>query len=100
MPQPIPGGSVNTSDLKAFARNFGQLGSGGYVFFSLFKISSDYQHFASVSSPDVLYAAMPVYIYLWPDLLSYLLSPLLEYQETPAYTNPYAAQDIGPFSID
>ena len=45
---------------------------------------------------DVLYAAMPAYLYLWPDLLGYLLSPLLEYQESSQYTNPYAAQDIGP----
>lgn len=35
VPQPTPGGPVNTSDLKAFARNFGRLGSGGHVFIFL-----------------------------------------------------------------
>lgn len=49
----------------------------------------------SVNSPDVMYAAMPAYIYLWPDLLGFLLRPLLEYQETSSYTNAYAAQDVG-----
>ena len=55
--------------------------------------------FLSVNAPDALYAAMPVYIYLWPDLLGLLLRPLFEYQETPAYANAYAAQDIGLFDL-
>ena len=29
VPQPTSGSAVDTSDLKAFARNFGNLGSGG-----------------------------------------------------------------------
>lgn len=48
-----------------------------------------------MNAPDVIYAAMPAYIYLWPDLLGLLLEPLLEYQESSMYTSPYAAQDIG-----
>ena len=48
-----------------------------------------------VNAVDVIYAAMPAYIYLWPDLLRLLLEPLLEYQVSPSYTNEYAAQDIG-----
>lgn len=38
---------------------------------------------------------MPMYLYLNPAVLGYLLSPLLEYQESTQYTNPYAAQDLG-----
>lgn len=48
-----------------------------------------------INAPDVIYAAMPAYIYLWPDFLRLLLEPLLEYQASPSYTNAYAAQDIG-----
>lgn len=49
----------------------------------------------SVSAVDVLYASMPVYLYLNPNILGYLLNPLLSYQESTQYTNPYAAQDLG-----
>lgn len=48
-----------------------------------------------MNAPDVIYAAMPAYIYFWPDLLRLLLKPLFEYQVSSAYTNAYAAQDIG-----
>ena len=48
-----------------------------------------------MSAVDVLYAAMPAYVYLWPDLLGFLLTPLLEFQSGSLYTNPYAAQDLG-----
>lgn len=65
-----------------------------------FKAPTDLSFISSVNPPDVLYAAMPAYIYLWPDLLGLLLGPLLDYQETPAYANPYAAQDIGLFASE
>ncbi|EJC98583.1 uncharacterized protein FOMMEDRAFT_96129 [Fomitiporia mediterranea MF3/22] len=68
-------GTFNTSDIKAFLSDLGGIGSGGAV--------------------DVLYAAMPAYLYLNPAILGYLLSPLMEYQESTQYTNPYAAQDLG-----
>lgn len=48
-----------------------------------------------MNAVDVLYAAMPVYLYLNPNILGYLLSPLMEYQESTQYENQYAAQDIG-----
>ena len=48
-----------------------------------------------VNAVDVIYAAMPVYLYFNPEILGYLLSPLLEYQESSQYSNPYAAQDLG-----
>ncbi|EJC98584.1 DUF1793-domain-containing protein [Fomitiporia mediterranea MF3/22] len=70
-------GNFNASDVKAFIDDMGGIGSGG------------------VSAVDVLYAAMPAYLYLNPDILTYLLSPLMEYQESTQYTNPYAAQDLG-----
>ncbi|EJD08023.1 DUF1793-domain-containing protein [Fomitiporia mediterranea MF3/22] len=69
--------SFNMSDVKAFLNDMGGIGSGG------------------VSAVDVLYAAMPAYLYLNPDILGYLLGPLMEYQESTQYTNPYAAQDLG-----
>ncbi|KAL5494568.1 hypothetical protein ACEPAI_29 [Sanghuangporus weigelae] len=70
-------GALNTSDVKAFIKDMGGIGSGG------------------VNAVDVLYSAMPIYLYLNPDILGYLLSPLLKYQESPQYTNLFAAQDAG-----
>ena len=52
-----------------------------------------------MSAVDVVYAAMPAYIYLWPELLGYLLNPLLEYQSSANYNNPYASRDIGLSSV-
>ena len=48
-----------------------------------------------MNAVDVIYAASPVYLYLNPGILGYLLRPLLEYQETHLYPNLYAARDIG-----
>ncbi|KAL5533549.1 hypothetical protein ACEPAG_9 [Sanghuangporus baumii] len=73
-------GSFNTSDVKAFMKDMGGIGSGG------------------VNAVDDLYSAMPIYLYLNPAILGYLLSPVLDYQESTQYTNPYAARDLGgPF---
>ncbi|KAL5519656.1 hypothetical protein ACEPAH_1339 [Sanghuangporus vaninii] len=74
---PKANGALNTSDVKAFMKDMGGIGPGG------------------VNAVDVLYSAMPIYLYLNPDILGYLLRPLLEYQESPQYTNSYAAQDAG-----
>ena len=38
---------------------------------------------------------MPVYLYLNPDIIGYLLSPLLDAQSSPQYTFNYAAIDLG-----
>ena len=48
-----------------------------------------------VNAVDLIYATSPVYLYLNPEIIGYLLRPLLEYQESPLYPNSYAAQDIG-----
>lgn len=53
-----------------------------------------------MNAPDVIYAAMPAFIYLWPDLLRFLLEPLLEFQVSSLYTNAYAAQDIGMLLLE
>lgn len=49
----------------------------------------------SVNTVDVLYVAFPALLYLNPELAGYLLSPLLEYQDSPAHTLSYAARNIG-----
>ena len=49
----------------------------------------------AVNTVDIIYASMPIYLYLNPSILGYLLSPLLEYQEGSQYTNSYAAVDLG-----
>ena len=55
---------------------------------------------SSVNGVDVIYAASPIYLYLNPEILGYLLRPLLEYQESHIYPNSYAAIDIGTVQIN
>lgn len=40
-----------------------------------------------------------MYLYLNPALGGYLLQPLLIAQDTPNYTQPYAAQGLGQFQV-
>ena len=42
-----------------------------------------------------MYAALPALLYLNPELVGGLLRPLLEYMDSPAFTLPYAAKNIG-----
>ena len=48
-----------------------------------------------MNTVDTLYAALPAFLYLNPEIVGYLLSPLLEYQDSSAYTLGYAARNIG-----
>lgn len=50
---------------------------------------------SSVNPVDVIYAAMPAYLYLNPRILGYLLNSLLDSQDSAPYPNPYAAPNIG-----
>lgn len=54
-----------------------------------------YRSTLSVNTVDTLYAAFPMFMYLNPELGGYALSPLLEYQDSAAYTLSYAAKNIG-----
>lgn len=58
-------------------------------------IKINYRSTLSVNTVDTLYAAFPMFMYLNPELGGYALSPLLEYQDSVAYTLPYAAKNIG-----
>ncbi|KLO08575.1 DUF1793-domain-containing protein [Schizopora paradoxa] len=68
-------GSFNTSDVQIYVKDMGGVGSGGFVI--------------------VLYSSLPMYLYLAPELLAHLLYPLLNAQDDPQYTQPYAAQHLG-----
>lgn len=48
-----------------------------------------------VNVVDIIYSSLPAYLYFNPDLAGYLLSPLLEYQDSAQYQLPYAARNIG-----
>ncbi len=50
---------------------------------------------SSVNPVDVMYAAMPAYLYFNPNILGYLLRPLLEFQDSNQYQNPFAAPNLG-----
>lgn len=51
----------------------------------------------SVNAVDVLYATMPVFLYLNPSILGYLLEPLMDSQEGTQNQNAFAAVDVGEF---
>ncbi|KAI0312480.1 hypothetical protein OF83DRAFT_1176598, partial [Amylostereum chailletii] len=48
-----------------------------------------------INPPDGLYSIFPLFLYLNPSFGALLLEPLLRFQSSPAYTNPYAASSIG-----
>ncbi|KAL5494579.1 hypothetical protein ACEPAI_40 [Sanghuangporus weigelae] len=80
------GGEWNFTDTKAFMKNIGSAGSDA---------SSTGLTITSVNTVDTLYAALPMFLYLNPEIAGYLLAPLLEYQDSSEYTQSYAARNIG-----
>ncbi|KAL4258458.1 Glutaminase GtaA [Pleurotus pulmonarius] len=79
---PAKDGAWDVKDVKIFMKNLGSVGS-------------DNGGKASVNNVGALYAAFPAFLYLNPDIGGYLLSPLLELQESKTFTLPYAAKNIG-----
>jgi hypothetical protein len=51
--------------------------------------------FSRVNAVETLYAAFPAFMYLDPGLGAPLLEPLFRLQQSPNYTIPYAATDLG-----
>ncbi|KAJ7144241.1 hypothetical protein C8R44DRAFT_143399 [Mycena epipterygia] len=68
-------GSWNTSDVLAFMKDVGST--------------------QRVNPTEAIYAAMPALLYLNASISGALLEPLLRFQNSSAYTNPYAATDLG-----
>jgi hypothetical protein len=56
------------------------------------EISSD----GNIQTVDVLFPAMPIFLYSNPILVKYLLDPLFENQETGQFPQKYAMHDLGP----
>ena len=57
------------------------------------EISSD----GNVNTVDVMYPAMPFFLYANPELLKYNLEPLFQNQEGQFYPNGYSMHDLGSF---
>ncbi|KAJ7195913.1 hypothetical protein GGX14DRAFT_674126 [Mycena pura] len=68
-------GEWNTSDVMAFMKDVG---------------SSQ-----RVNPTEMIYAAMPALVYLNASIIGPLLEPLLQFQNSSQYENPYAAPDLG-----
>lgn len=60
-----------------------------YLF--LKEISSD----GNCQTVDVIFPAIPIFLYLNPELVKLLLEPLYEHQEAGKYPNTYAIHDLG-----
>ena len=90
----------NTSDIKIFMKNIGGVGGGGYVssYYSVLNaLGIDFivNQYHRVNSVDVLYSAFPAILYINATWTSYILSPLLESQDSEFSTQSFALQDIG-----
>ncbi|TFY76685.1 hypothetical protein EWM64_g7329 [Hericium alpestre] len=70
-------GNWSTSDVMMFMKNIGESSRN------------------RVNAVEVLYQSFPLFMYVDPTLGGPLLEPLLRFQNSTNYTNPYAAQDIG-----
>lgn len=73
-----PNGSLDPTDVMMFMKNADAVTSPNRV-----------------NPVEVLYDAFPMFMYLDPTLGGPLLEPLLRYQSSGYYTQPYAAQDAG-----
>ncbi|KAF5346060.1 hypothetical protein D9756_010802 [Leucocoprinus leucothites] len=74
IPSPLSG-AVDPSDVRIFMKDMGM---------------------TTRSNPvEVIYGALPALLYFNTSLVHNLLEPLLEFQSGSAYTNPYAAPDLG-----
>ena len=76
-------GHYNESDVMAFMTNMGGL------------LTGDPYLPNRVNAVETLYSAFPAFMYIDPKLGGLYLEPLFRLQASPAYTNPYAAPDLG-----
>lgn len=60
------------------------------------EISSD----GNINTVDVMYPAMPFFLYANPSLLKYNLEPLFQNQEGNFYPNQYSMHDLGSQYVD
>lgn len=51
--------------------------------------------FKRVNPTETIYAALPAFMYLNASLIGLLLEPMLQFQNSSEYNNPYAAPDLG-----
>ncbi|CAN6652210.1 hypothetical protein TRVA0_025S01904 [Trichomonascus vanleenenianus] len=49
----------------------------------------------NVNTVDVLFPVLPFFYYAYPDMLQYIMNPMLEMQEDGLYPNKYSLHDIG-----
>ncbi|KAI0793192.1 hypothetical protein C8Q75DRAFT_840168 [Abortiporus biennis] len=68
-------GTWNKSDVKMFMKDVGSS--------------------RRVNAVETLYAALPAFLYVNATYAGYLLAPLLEYQDSLLYGQPYSARDLG-----
>lgn len=95
-------GQWNTTDVMMFMKNIGGDAT-KYVFtppFFPFQLPLNVYGLSfwccsRVNAVETLYSAWPMFMFVDPSLGALLLEPLLRFQASPAYLNPYAAPDIG-----
>ncbi len=92
-----PDGTLDPTDVMMFMKNTGALASTcvrtnyPHADIALIFIKNSNR----VNPVEVLYAAFPMFMYFDPNLGGPLLEPLLRYQSSKDYTQPFAALDAG-----
>ncbi|KAJ6567991.1 hypothetical protein DFH09DRAFT_1155589 [Mycena vulgaris] len=70
--------------------------SGEWNFSDVQAFMKDVGNSQRVNPTETIAAALPALMYLNASISGLLLEPLLRFQNSSAYTNPYAASDLGP----
>ncbi|KAM7186314.1 protein of unknown function (DUF1793) domain containing protein [Naviculisporaceae sp. PSN 640] len=92
------GRDYSTITTLAVRQTFGALqyaGNASHPYIFLKEISSN----GDIQTVDVIFPALPMFLYLNATLTKYLLDPLFENQEGGAYPNKYAQHDLGTFPV-
>lgn len=92
------GQDYSTITTLAVRQTFGALqyaGNSSHPYIFLKEISSN----GDIQTVDVIFPALPLFLYLNATLTKYLLDPLFENQEGGAYPNKYAEHDLGTFPV-
>lgn len=95
-----PNGTLDPTDVMMFMKNTGALIPCVQISLLISDITLNIiKNSNRVNPVEVLYDAFPMFMYLDPTLGGPLLEPLLRYQNSGYYTQPYAAQDAGELYV-
>ena len=88
-------GSWNMSDIKMFMKDIGASKYASHHVPTVFRFSQ--LSYSRVNPVEKIYASFPFFLFINSTYAGQLLSPLLEFQDTPFNSQLFAACDIGKY---